>query len=219
MTSLMRAALPKGMQFNRAKTAPCDLTAPSVGENDPPRPYKAFDYLGYQFSVEDESGKGRSRRVKISIADSKIRRLKTRMLLSFKSYKIDHDNELLIDRIRFIASNYKVKRSGHTHSKGSAHIKSGIYYNYALCGNYKVGKKLEASRSSPSLSALKSLDGMFRGLMKGGSAFRADIMNNMPPPLRAKLSSISFAKGCEDKMLFRVTPQRVSVIKRAWRNA
>jgi hypothetical protein len=216
---LMGSVLPKGMRFNRAKTEFCDLTAPKLAEGQPSRPSMFFDYLGYIFNVEDESGKGKSRRVELTMSDSKIDRLKTRMILSLKDFERNHDGQLLIDRVRFIASNYKVRRTGNTHVKGSRHIKSGIYYNYSLCGSYTVTRKLELTRAVPKLSALKALDGMLRGLVTGNSTFRPNIMANMTPAKRQELLDISFASGFERKMLFRVTPGRVAVIKRAWRNA
>ena len=218
--SLMSSALPKGMQFNRRKTSVCDLTAGLLAENEKPRPAKNFEYLGYQFHVEDESGKPRSRKVSVTISPNKIKRMKTKMILAFRSFHSDLNSELLLDRVQFLSSNYRVKRSGLTHSKGADHIKSGIYYNYQLCGSYKVNKRFELVRSDSSLSELKALDGMLRSLAKSvNSEFRASVTHWMTPLQRTRLLSFSFSQGYSQKMLYRVTPDRVSQIKRAWKNA
>ncbi len=216
---MMRTALPRGMQFNRSKTKIIDLTAPAVENGGPPRPYKIFNYLGYELKVEDESGRSRSRRLIVTIADDKLKKMQSKIILSFKSFIRDQDSGLLIDRLRFISSNYKVKRSGQTHNKGSIHIKSGIYYNYALCGSYKIGKRSELSRSMQGMDCLKRLDGVLRGMLSANSNFGAIIKANISQIQQTQIRRISFLQGFEKKMLFRVTPERVSVIKRAWRNA
>lgn len=215
----MRAALPRGMHFNRSKTKIVDLTAPAVEGEAPARPYKSFNFLGYELKVEDESGRNRSRRLIVTIADNKVKRIQTKMILSFKSFMRDRDVNLLVDRLRFISSNYKVKRSGQTHNKGSIHIKSGIYYNYALCGSYKIGRRSDLSRSSQGMECLKKLDGLLRGLLSVNSDFGTVVKASMSLVQQEQIRRISFSQGFQKKMLFRVTPDRVSQIKRAWRNA
>lgn len=216
----MSAALPKGMRFNRRKTSICHLTAGPRAEGENERPAKHFEYLGYHFLVEDESGKVRSRRVEVSISPKKINRIKTKMILSFRRFTVDFDSAVLVDRIQFLASNYQVRRTGHTHSRGNDHIKSGIYYNYHLCGIYKINKRLELTRSDSSSRELKALDGMLRSLVKSGnSEFKAHLSHWMAPADRARLLSLSFSQGFAQKMLYRVTPRRVSEIKQVWNNA
>lgn len=220
LLDLMSAALPKGMRFNRRKTSICGLTAGLRAEGESERPAKYFEYLGYQFRVEDESGKARSRRVEVSISTKKIDRIKTKMILSFRGFMADSDKALLMDRIQFLSSNYQVRRTGHTHSRGADYIKSGIYYNYQLCGVYRINKHLELVRSDSSLKELKALDGMLRSLVKSrNSEFKAHLNYWMTPADRARLLSLSFSQGFVQKMLYRVTPDRVSGIKRVWINA
>jgi hypothetical protein len=215
----MRQALPPGMRFNRSKTHPYDLTAGPPPKDAPKPVAKCIDYLGYRLAVEDVSGRSKSRTVEVTISPKKLSRLKSKMVMAFRSYAGDQNHQLLHDRLRFISSNYRVKRSGNTFTKGSDHIKSGIYYNYALCGRYRITEKSELTRSDPNLRELKAMDGMMRGLIRSkNSEFRPVITTYMPASTRLALLGLSFAQGFESRMLVRVTPERVSLLKRAWRN-
>lgn len=217
--SQMKAALPKGMRFNKSKSFLVDLNAGPLGKGQPERPRKEIEYLGYLFSVEDASGNSRSRKLSVTIAPKKIKRLKSKIILSLHDYARSYDYKLLFDRMSFISSNYMVKKTGHTLTSGIDHIKSGIFYNYPLCGQYKVNSRSELIRTATNLHELKALDGMFRSLVTGRrSEFKPHLRDHAPPGFCERLLSLSFSKGYTEKMLIRVTPSRVAEIKRAWRN-
>ncbi|MEW9275138.1 antiviral reverse transcriptase Drt3a [Gluconobacter oxydans] len=217
--SQMKAALPKGMRFNKSKSFLVDLNAGPLGKGQPERPRKEIEYLGYLFSVEDASGNSRSRKLSVTIAPKKIKRLKSKIILSLHDYARSYDHKLLFDRLSFISSNYMVKKTGHTLTSGIDHIKSGIFYNYPLCGQYKVNSRSELIRTTTNLHELKALDGMFRSLVTGRrSEFKPHLRGHAPPGFCERLLSLSFSKGYTEKMLIRVTPSRVAEIKRAWRN-
>lgn len=217
--SEMKAALPKGMHFNKSKSCFVDLSAGPLGKGQPERPRKEIEYLGYLFSIEDASGIKRSRRLRVTISPKKIKRLKSKIILSLHDYIRSSDHNLLFDRISFISSNYLVKKTGHTLTSGIDHIKSGIFYNYPLCGDYKINNHSELIRQADRLHELKAIDGMFRSLVTGKrSEFTSHLRSQTPYDFCARLLGLSFSKGYTEKMLIRVTPSRVAEIKRAWRN-
>lgn len=218
--SEMKAALPKGMRFNKSKTFSVDLNhADRSKKNQPERPRKEIEYLGYLFSVEDASGLKQSRGLSVTISPKKINRLKSKIILSLHDYKKTSDYRILLDRISFISSNYIVKKSGHTLTNGMDRIKSGIFYNYPLCGHYSINGRLELIRQATDLHELKALDGMFRSLVTGRrSEFMPHLKAHVPLSIYRQLLSLSFSKGYSEKMIIRVAPSRVMDIKRVWRN-
>ncbi|MFC0202916.1 antiviral reverse transcriptase Drt3a [Novosphingobium soli] len=217
--SKMRKLLPKGMCFNRSKTYPIPFTDGPQRAEEPKRPPKAFEYLGYMFTVDDVSAGKKSRSVSVTISPKKIKRMQTKMLLTFHDYTRNQDSNLLFDRISFIASNYKIRRNGNVYHKGSNKIKSGVYYNYSLCGKYKITGSSELIKSEPNVDNLKMLDGMLRSLINSSrSEFRQVLANQTSVQFRRRLASICFAKGFTSKILVRMTPERIGVLKRAWRN-
>jgi hypothetical protein len=68
---------------------------------------------------------GKAFNLRISIADKKVKKIKTRITLSFMDYSKNFNFNLLNNRIRFLTSNYGIKKT----SKGNT-LKSGIYFNY-----------------------------------------------------------------------------------------
>ncbi len=208
--------LPRSMKFNKTKSAIIDLTN---DEKDLSVGSRQLDFLGYRFSIEDLSGQGRNRRLEVTISDKKITKLKSKIILSLRDYCKSVDGDLLLDRIRFLSSNYNIKRSGHSHVRSSEFIKSGIYFNYKMSGTYKIGKDLCLTKSTYAAVELKKLDGFFRSLINSrNSEFRTPVRNGLNNAQQAELNSLSFVKGYSEKMIMRVNPERISDIKRVWRN-
>ncbi len=172
------------------------------------------EYLGYKFSFGNGFGDEKARKVEVSISERKITKIKTRLICSLKRYKLDGDFLLLLDRIKFIASNYFAYRSGAASIKTSKFVKSGIFYNYRLCGEYS-GLKREAHFCRE----LKALDGFYLSLLKGKSSDFSSLFASTVGVRRLKtLEKISFFKGYEKKITVRFRPERVQQIKSAWRN-
>ncbi|NTZ88435.1 RNA-directed DNA polymerase [Burkholderia metallica] len=174
----------------------------------------SVEYLGYKFSFRNGFGDDRARKVDVSISDRKISKIKTRLICSLKRYKYDRNFSLLLDRVKFISSNYFAYRSGASSIKTSKFVKSGIFYNYHLCGQYDGLK-----RGAHGARELKALDGFYRSLIKGGSSEFSPLFASVAGRRRLKvLEEISFFKGYEKKMTVRFRPERVQQIKSAWHN-
>ncbi|WP_350029634.1 antiviral reverse transcriptase Drt3a [Caballeronia sp. ATUFL_M1_KS5A] len=199
------------LRFNQSKATETALTCPDKIS----RKTVSFEYLGYKFSMHDGYGDDKPRKVTVSHCDRKIARIKSRVILSFKRYRKDKDFDLLLDRIRFLSSNFYVYRNGTTLIKTSPFVRSGIFYNYPLCGEYLSGK-----RHRGQCHELKSLDGFYQSLLSGnGSEFRPLFKGGAHASRLSELKRISFYKGFDRKMTVRYRPERVQQIKEAWRNA
>lgn len=94
-----------------------------------------LEYLGYKFSKEKiPKEKSKSEyQLNISIANKKIKKIKTRIILSFVDFVKNNDFILLENRIRFITGNYSIKKGSEAND-----LKAGIYYNYQQVNDKKV---------------------------------------------------------------------------------
>lgn len=201
-------ALPDSMKFSAAKSSEIEYP----GKKGGPDPV-ALEYLGYRFETRQQSDKATSRIVRVGIADRKITKLKTRIILSCRDFERQANWLLLRDRIRFISSNFKVRRHGSDVIKGTEHVFSGIFYNYKLCGEYGVrNRKL---RFAPyDASELKALDGFYHSILSQRLG-PAGIAGQQMEILR----KFSFHYGYTHRMKARFAAERVVQIKRVWRNA
>lgn len=213
-------ALPWGMRLNKNKSYIRSYdVAKTKKDREFSKPDVNFDFLGYNFSTSPISGGAGSRNIKVSISNKKISKIKTRIILSLKKYKIDLNHELLIDRLYFITSNYLVKRIGISHYKRYRHAYSGVYYNYSACGEYKIGSKGNLIRSAYDCIDLKSVDGFMKNLLFGKrSEFYRSIFYGMNVAQKRRLRKVSLFKGYSERMIVRFTPDHISYLKKAWRN-
>lgn len=71
--------------------------------------------------------------LKVSIADKKIRKIKSRIIKAFLGFGKDKNFELLKKRIKFLTGNYSIK-----HSELGNDLRAGMYYNYSNVNDLKV---------------------------------------------------------------------------------
>lgn len=205
----MSEILPEGMDFNKKKSATVDFTKKDKGTE------KSIEYLGYKISTLSGIGGKLPRKVDVTISDKKINRLKSRIILSLKSFKKNADAELLIDRLKLISSNYQINRRGVNTWGSSTRIRSGIYYNYRKCGSYEGNSFSEKIPIS-----LSKLDDFIHTLLKSPrSEFRTPIMMNCSPNQLQRLKKISFRLGFSSRRMVRLPYARLAIVKGAWRNA
>lgn len=196
--------LPSGMSFNASKSHRIDVNRPTKQASA-----KYFEYLGYGFTFQDHGHKREPRPVKVSIAQRKVERIKTRLMCAFKSHARTPNFSLLENRIRFIAGNVVVLRQNVTAVKSSRFVKSGIYYNYKLCGEYNAG------RVDPhTCDELKAVDGFYQSLINQSAKLGVTLTG----PQQAALRKISFYKGYCLKHTARFKAAEIQEIKSAWKN-
>jgi Reverse transcriptase (RNA-dependent DNA polymerase) len=203
--SKLPSLLPNGMVFNEKKSfslaLDCNDKASQVTHS--------IEYLGYSYKISNLCGSRGSRGVEVCISERKILKLKMRIFRCFKVYQTERNFELLKDRLRFLSGNYMVLRHGVNAIKSSKFVKSGIFYNYKLCGKYSsTGFKAHCGNE------LKSLDGIYQSLIKPSTK----IGSRLTASQYLELRQISFFKGFELKLMTRFSQDRVTKMKRAWRN-
>ncbi len=175
----------------------------------------SFEYLGYKFKTAPTSKKEFSRSVSVAISDRKIKKLKSRILLSFKRFEGDGNFHLLRDRLKYLATNLKVRRQGNTDVKHTPYIHSGIFYNYSLCGHYRV-RKNGLEQKNYDCAELKAVDGFYHSLLKKNAKIPGKKIHSAGI---AELQRYSFFKGYDLRLRSRFNSSRVAEIKEAWRSA
>lgn len=91
-----------------------------------------IEYLGYRFYLNENDPK-RENKLQISIADKKLKKIKSRIVNSYVDFSITNDFNLLKKRILFLTGNYGISKS----NDGSI-LKAGIYFNYPHINNQSV---------------------------------------------------------------------------------
>ena len=197
--------LPAGLAFNETKTS-----VQEVGIKMPVKPGGSVlklgvEYLGYSFSVFDPNAadlvaRTGYRRVIADIAEPKIKKIKRRIAKSLLSFIQDKDSALLIDRIKFLTSNFAVVDLN-TGRKTLA----GIYYGY--------------SQLTPGAKALSQLDQFLRcSVLKSKSRIGKAAVHALSSCLKRALLSHSFEKGHSDKSFINFSSARMSQIQKCWQH-
>ena len=112
------------------------------GTSTSPTPVGDINYLGYNFDIYEPyngSKHGDRRPLKISISNTKISKIKTRITKSFLIYKKDHNSALLLSRIKFLTSNFHI-----TNKTDNRRKLSGIYFNYPFINNTQCLSQLDS---------------------------------------------------------------------------
>ena len=89
-------------------------------------PFKDFDFLGYNLRCRPYLKKKKLewRDVSVHIADSKLKKLKSRIAHAFIDHAATPDFALLQQRLKFLTGNYTLRGDAHGGLRG------GIHYNY-----------------------------------------------------------------------------------------
>ncbi|SNY91444.1 Reverse transcriptase (RNA-dependent DNA polymerase) [Cohaesibacter sp. ES.047] len=192
---------------------------PDSDKNPCKKPASSFTYLGYSFECSNGIRARMSRQVLVKISKDKIKVRKTRIILSLKAFQKDKNAALLLNRVKFLTSNFEIRKTGHTHGSKKARIRTGIYFNYRKCGLYQYRRQGPENVSVAPIE-LKELDGFLSSLLWGGnSQFKTEIQASFTPEQLAELKNLSFYKGFTNKMTVRFKRATVSEIRKAWLNA
>lgn len=204
----IESALPGQMTFNRKKCGSASfLPTGQVGETD------GFDYLGYHIRAEKAAPKkGKPRVCDVSVSPIKIRKLKTRIVLSLKKFRSTSPT-LLLYRMRYLSGNYRVNRIPGYYELTSNFTRSGIYFNYKRCGRHTGPKHVETERQE-----LMAVDWFYHHLIESPKSVYSGILPTLPPALAARLRAISFQRGHALKLQARVPVGIVGQVTSAWRD-
>jgi hypothetical protein len=201
---IVQKNLPDGLILNTKKTN-ISPTINQVKPSDSQPTVLKFEYLGYSYVTrEPKQQKGKQpgtheRSLIIDIADSKIKKIKTRIAKSFLDFSNTADWDLLIDRIRFLTQNFAVYNV-----KAGGKKLAGIFHSYP---QVTIGAK-----------GLIELDSFLRHatLSKTGRIFSrsSKLMNGQQKRI---LLSYSFVGGHKNKTFAHFSAARISAIQKCWK--
>jgi hypothetical protein len=199
LKSQIEKALPAGLKLNFLKSK---IYAFKNTKMKTPHLEHSFDYLGFKFIVfHTNKDKIITRRVELDIANSKIRKNKTRIVKSLLQYLSDGKFDDLRDRIRILTCGYQFFDE-RRQKKRSA----GLQHTYNLINS-----------NAPALAELdKFLSSMVlcRSGAVGGRL--ALVLTNRQ---RKELLKHSFVRGFANRVHFRFSADRLAALMECWKYA
>lgn len=169
----------------------------------------SFDYLGYRFNISDNPSHYDTvmgiprRKIDIDISDSKILKIKNRLIDSFtvylKSKSTPEDYALLKNRIKALTGNYYI-----TDPISGIPIKTGIFFNYS-------------QKNTPTPCSLSNLDALLRGLLYSKKhKLSVRIANKIKATQKIELIGYSFTKGFNNQVFHSFTHPQLNAVKKGW---
>lgn len=166
-----------------------------------------FSFLGYHYAIHSDTQSDGLRRLTIDISSTKLNKIKTRIIKSVLSYSQDHDDSLLINRMKFLSGNYVVsidRNNRKVYSEDdSSTLRGGIFYNNKLINTKK------------NLSSLNKFLQCLLFCRKKNSIGSA--VSKIPVSLRRNLISCCFISGHRYAICHDFTAENIKKIKECWR--
>ncbi len=155
-----------------------------------------FSFLGYNFE-RSILPKHNEVPPSISIADSKLERLKNRIKITIAQYLIDRNYRNLRDRIKILTGNYTIEKSSH-----ESPIKTGIYYNYTEINTVDQLEILDLflHKSLISMRSHMTRKGIYHYKKGYKSLFR-----------------YSFVHGFSTRIIHRISPDKLEQLTKIWK--
>lgn len=176
----VRRSLPRGVQLNHDKTRIIDFQQPRVNNPSHQTIENSVDFLGYRFSVYKMLFQNRSisRKVTADISPNKVKRVKSRIILSARQYNRDGNFNDFKDRLRVLSGNFNVYDLNRKLRRNV-----GIYYNYRF---------LDLASSS----ALAELDGFLQKFILAHSGKNAGPLSlNLTSPQKQEILKLQFRRS------------------------
>lgn len=197
-------SLPTGLYLNNNKTKiqTASKNVLPFQSIQPPPNVLEFEFLGYQFTVcEPPKSDDRQpfRVVHLDIADSKVKKIKTRVTRALISYCKNRDFDLLETRLKFLTSNFSVLDADRERKR-----LAGIFYNY-----HRV--------DSNSSRALKELDNYLKKLaLSGRGTVFDDFFCKTTVAQRRRLLRFSFDRGFREKTFMHFSRETLKLVQECW---
>ncbi|MBH3431421.1 antiviral reverse transcriptase Drt3a [Pseudomonas citronellolis] len=200
----IKRLLPKGLFLNTQKTkffeTQSNVKPHKTGELAPV--VLSMEFLGYKIIVsepEKTTEKSQFRDVHLDIADGKVKKLKTKATRAVIRYCQDRDFDLLICRLKFLASNFSVLDADRERKR-----LAGIYYNYPLVDPYKS-------------DSLKVLDQYIKRIaLSGHGKIFDDFYSKTTDAQRRQILKVSFCNGFREKTFLNYSHQKLKKIQECW---
>lgn len=184
-----------GLNFNPHKTRTMECISSKDKSNNT---YKSFDFLGYNLKCREYLEKeGDWRDVKVSIATSKMRKMKSRIVHAFIDFSKSNDFFILEKRLKFLCGNYLLIKDKNRNLFG------GIYYNY---------------QHLTEVDELKSLDVFLRRIIfaRRGSLGKK-LARSLNEDQRKKLMRMSFSTGFNECWSHKIKRNEMTELRQCWR--
>lgn len=185
-----------GLGLNWKKTR--FMSFPAKGGAPNTQLAQEFEYLGYKFEIrriENNSKNRLEREVQIDIAASKVKKIKTRIILSFKQFDLDGNFEDLSDRLKLLSGNFTIYDKRKLTKR-----KSGIFFNYRMV-------HAEKSKSLP------ELDKFLRGAILNPNVLTGA---GLGPIQKSKLLKIQISQGFAKRTFYHFPPNRLAYLMECW---
>lgn len=131
----------------------------------------------------------------VSIADKKVKKIKTRIIKAFLDFSKNKNFSLLEKRIQFLTGNYSIRKSQEGNS-----LRAGIYYNYLQVTSHSVFIELNQL--------------LRKSIYSKSPNFGAKIgLSNIQ---KSKLSKYCFLAGFEKKVFFEFSYIEMQQIIKCW---
>jgi hypothetical protein len=162
----------------------------------------SLDYLGYSFLIKKPDAKDKINIVTIDISDRKVKKIKEKVASAFLAFIQDSDFTLLIDRIRYLTSNYEVLDVDR-----DEYLLAGIFYSYR-------------NVTSDVSKALPSLDGFLKSIVCGSKgSLSKRLSSNITKNEKSRILGYSFEKGFNERVRYSVNFVRLEKILECWKYA
>jgi hypothetical protein len=188
--------LAEGLSINEKKTELFDgntLENLDIKNGEKIRLNHKLDYLGYSFMIEN--GRTKNRKLIVSIAEKKIKKIKTRIIKALLEFSKNKNFDLLEKRVQFLTGNYSIRKSKEGNS-----LRAGIYYNYLQVTSHSVFVELNQF--------------LRKSIYSKSPNFGAKIgLSNVQ---KSKLSKYCFLAGFEKKVFFEFSYIEMQQIIKCW---
>jgi len=192
-------SLPPGLKLNSSKSR---FYSFSGTKTKIPAIEHCFEYLGFKFNVSQlNNDRPFSRNVSIDIAESKIKKNKTRIVRSFLQYLSDGNFHDLEDRVRILTCGYQF-----FDEKQQKMRNAGLQHTYSLI-----------DINAP---ALFELDRFFAGIVLSRSGpIGGRLALTLTNRARKELLRYSFVTGVTNGAHFRFSADRLASLMGCWKYA
>ncbi len=149
-----------------------------------------FDFLGFNYTIENKIKKKQKQRIlSVSIADSKIKKIKQRIIKASMIYIKNRNFNDYYNRLRLIFSNYHLK------SNENGILMTGIYYNYKYITDN---------------SALNKINQFKNTLLTSNSRISKKLKTLLTEDEKKKLLKLNIVDGFHSKIKIRLSDQKIT---------
>ncbi|HDL8380577.1 TPA: RNA-directed DNA polymerase, partial [Yersinia enterocolitica] len=197
--------LPKGLQLNKKKKSIKKISNKvSPNKGNALDHILEVDFLGYRFTVHepqyDKSIKNSFRDIQIDISGDKVRKIKTRLVCAFKDFNDSKDFSLLVNRLRFLSSNFSVLDAERERKR-----LSGIFHNYHMT-------HVERSKSLVELDLF-----IKKAVLSGTGKVFSDSYVSLTQMQKYRLLKFSFKRGFQNCHYVYFKADKLKEIQECWK--